>query len=581
VKISLKSLQAKLLAPLVAAGVLVVVVTIMAMVQLQSSELVDAGLITARAVEQQVRSLRTFYTREVVDRANEMGTRVNYDYPERRDTLPLPDTLVHELGAQIGEEYPGTLVRLYSDHPFPHRAANASYDAFEKEALAALRRDPAQPFYRIERYKDRHGTERLSMRYAAADLMRASCVSCHNAHPESPKTDWRVGDLSGVVEVVVPVDTMAAGFEAGTLRLSLVIAVGFLITVAFTTFSGSRSIRPIAGLVRVFSDVGRGNLMSRATVTTSDEFAVLGRSTNEMIARLREVVGRLLAASTQVSAASEQILASSRQQEEGAVEQTGCYEEISGTARGNSDAARNIAREADALKATSERMLEAVENGRESLEATRAAMRLIVAQNEVIAERTQRLYEKSEAIIRIVDIIDEVSDRLDLLALNAGLEGSRVGEVGKGFMLVAEEMRRLAENVSRSTNEIKTTIQEIHRFTQGSISASNQGAEATKSGARETDKMSEAIEAIFALIEKSTEAARRITVATQQQLSSTQQVVDALGEMNRISNRGLSASRQVTEAAAELTNLASSLNETVATFKLAGDEVSDGQPPVS
>src|SRR6185436_18718246 len=134
---------------------LVVVVTIVAMVQLQSSQLVDAGLITARAVEQQVRSLRTFYTREVVDRANEMGTRINYDYPERRDTLPLPDTLVHELGAQIGEEYPGTLVRLYSEHPFPHRAANEVYDAFEKDAILALKSNPAEAFYRVEKYKDR------------------------------------------------------------------------------------------------------------------------------------------------------------------------------------------------------------------------------------------------------------------------------------------------------------------------------------------------------------------------------------------------------------------------------------------
>ncbi len=568
------TLQAKLLVPLVLAGVLVVVVTIAAMVQLQASQLVDAGLITARAVEQQVRSLRTFYTHEVVDRANEMGTRINYDYPERRDTLPLPDTLVHELGAQIGQEYPGTVVRLFSEHPFPHRAPNEAYDTFEKEALASLKSNPNQAFYRLEQYKDHAGTERLSMRYAAADLMRESCISCHNAHPESPKTNWRVGDVSGVVEVVVPVDTMSAGFQAGTLRLSAVVALGFLVTVAFAVVSSRRAIRPITGLVSVFGDVGKGNLMSRATVTTSDEFAALGQSTNDMIGRLREVVSRLLAASTQVSSASEEILASSRQQEEGAIEQTGCYEEISGTARGNSDAARNIAREADALRTTSERMLEAVENGRQSLEATRGAMRLIVSQNEVIAERTQRLYEKSEAIIRIVDIIDDVSDRLDLLALNAGLEGSRVGEVGKGFTLVAQEMRRLAENVSRSTNEIKATIQEIHRFTQGSMSASNQGTEATKSGARETDKMSEAIEAIFALIEKSTEAARRITVATQQQLSSTQQVVEALGEMNTISNRGLSASKQVTEAAAELTNLASSLNDVVATFKLTTDNPS-------
>lgn len=565
------SLQTKLLAPLILAGVAVVIIAITAMIQLQRTQLVDAGLITARAVEQQVRSLRTFYTHEVVDRANEMGTRVNYDYPDRRDTLPLPDTLVHQLGAQIGEEYPGTLVRLYSEHPFPHRAATEAYDAFEKEAMAALKANPSQAYFRLEGYRDRQGTERLSMRYAAADLMRPSCVGCHNSHPESPRSNWRVGDVAGVVEVVVPVDAMADGFHAGTWRLSLIVALGFLATVAIATFVSRRSIRPIGGLVKVFSEVGKGNLITRAEMSTSDEFSLLGQSTNDMILRLREVVGRLLAASAQMSSASEEILASSRQQEEGSIEQTGCYEEISGTARGNSDAARNIAGDADALKDTAERMLRAAQTGRDALEITRGAMRLIVSQNDVIAERIQKLYEKSEAIIRVVDIIDEVSDRLDLLALNAGLEGSRAGELGKGFTLVAQEMRRLAESVSKSTMEIKGTIQEIHKFTQASIEASNQGATATKSGARETEKMSDAIESIFGLIEKSAEAARRITVATQQQLSSTQQVVQALTEMNTISSRGLTASKQVTQAAAELTELATSLNSVVATFKLDGD----------
>jgi adenylate cyclase len=101
-------------------------------------------------------------------------------------------------------------VRLYSDYPFRSRRNGGPRDDFEREAWRRLQEDPAQPVYRFEDYKGRP-----ALRYATARQMQQGCVDCHNSHPDSPRTDWRVGDVRGVVEIIRPLDRDAARTREG------------------------------------------------------------------------------------------------------------------------------------------------------------------------------------------------------------------------------------------------------------------------------------------------------------------------------------------------------------------------------
>jgi signal transduction histidine kinase len=96
-------------------------------------------------------------------------------------------------------------VRLYSDYPFPWRHDGRLHDSFEQEALAQLKAHPERPFFRFESFQGRP-----SLRYATADRMEGGCVSCHNTHPDSPKRDWKVGDVRGVLEVIHPMGGVVA-----------------------------------------------------------------------------------------------------------------------------------------------------------------------------------------------------------------------------------------------------------------------------------------------------------------------------------------------------------------------------------
>ena len=157
-----------------------------------------------------LRELRKLYTSEVADRVAPHGIEVTHDYANKEGAIPLPATFSMELSERISKQSTGMQARLYSDFPFPWRKEGGPRDDFEREAIRQLRQFPDQPFYRFEDFQGRQ-----SLRYAVADRMEAGCVSCHNTHPDSPKTNWKLGDVRGVLEIIRPLDSIIAQINAG------------------------------------------------------------------------------------------------------------------------------------------------------------------------------------------------------------------------------------------------------------------------------------------------------------------------------------------------------------------------------
>jgi adenylate cyclase len=160
-------------------------------------------LLAADSYLRTLEAVRDVYTSEVVDRLPE-SVQVTYDYDQYDHAVPLPATFTMALAANLGASIEGLQVRLYSEYPFPFRGPT-ELDDFERLALDSLKVSPSVPVSAVEGA----GTDRV-LRYARADTMRLECVACHNSHPESPKTDWEVGALRGVLAISVPM----ASFDA-------------------------------------------------------------------------------------------------------------------------------------------------------------------------------------------------------------------------------------------------------------------------------------------------------------------------------------------------------------------------------
>jgi adenylate cyclase len=159
----------------------------------------SALLRQARDLNSVVTSMRAYYGSNVVGRILESpgSTRVTHNYETIPGAIPIPATLSIELGRVISEQQQNIAYRFVSDFPFKNRAPH-SLDDFEANALTALRHDPNQQLTDISSsmFNDR-------VRLIAPVVMGAVCVNCHNAHPESPKRDWKVGDVRGIQEIAI------------------------------------------------------------------------------------------------------------------------------------------------------------------------------------------------------------------------------------------------------------------------------------------------------------------------------------------------------------------------------------------
>jgi methyl-accepting chemotaxis protein len=178
--------------------------------------------------------------------------------------------------------------------------------------------------------------------------------------------------------------------------------------------------------------------------------------------------------------------------------------------------------------------------------------------NQAIADAVVRLNKRVQQIGKVVEFINEIADKSDLLALNAELEGTKAGEPGRGFSLVAAEMRRLAENVLSSTLAIERLIDEIRDATQAAVMATEAGLKTTDRGA--------------ALARQTSHAVRSISLATQQQQTGTDQLAAAMGDILRVTEENAEATQQMVAANTDLSSLARDLKSTVQRFRVADRE---------
>lgn len=170
--------------------------------ELTQESAVNSAEIYIKALEK----FRTLYTSEVVNTVKKSGIEVTHDYQGKAGTIPLPATLSMLLGKKIGEHDNGAETRLYSPFPFPWREKEGGLqDKFSQQAWQYLENNPTKNFLRFEEF---NGEQVL--RYAKADLMRESCVQCHNNHALTPKKGWKVGDVRGILEVILPLSNGVA-----------------------------------------------------------------------------------------------------------------------------------------------------------------------------------------------------------------------------------------------------------------------------------------------------------------------------------------------------------------------------------
>jgi methyl-accepting chemotaxis protein len=320
-------------------------------------------------------------------------------------------------------------------------------------------------------------------------------------------------------------------------RLATVVVVaGLLLAVLFALFFARRTTRPLTAVATAARRVAEGDLTARVTPSGSAEVTELGGAFNRMVASLEGLVGqiaeagtRLSTASAELASAAEELSATTTQQTSAATETSATMEEL---ARTSQSIAETVSSVAGQTTDTCEVMKEADEDMQRS------------------SERILTLAERVGEVTALLELINDIADQTNLLALNAAIEAARAGEAGRGFGVVADEVRRLAERSKASAGDIEEIISSTQAETNATVMAMEASSKQMKRG--------------LGLMEDVMASTDQVRLTTQQQGAATQQVVDTMESVTE-------ASRQTSATAQQISASASALNDLVAELRRAAE----------
>jgi methyl-accepting chemotaxis protein len=340
--------------------------------------------------------------------------------------------------------------------------------------------------------------------------------------------------------------------------------------VAFTLLADRRVSAPLQQLTLHLKEIaeGDGDLTRRIPVSSQDEIGELSHWFNTFAANLQSMMHQVLANVEQVASASAEISASTNEMARRSEAQQTQTEQIATAMQEMAASVTEVSTNSGSAASEARKAADDAHEGGQIVARTIAMMGSVNESVEDVGKQMASLGNRSDQIGRIVAVIDEIADQTNLLALNAAIEAARAGEQGRGFAVVADEVRKLAERTTRATKEIADMIGTIQRETQAAVKAMGQGTSRVQQGVAAATEAGAALERIIERAGKAAERSAQIAIAANQQAKTAESINDNVNQIARISQESASHSQESAKACGEMNELALKLQNLVSKFKV-------------
>ncbi|MBO8173001.1 MAG: methyl-accepting chemotaxis protein [Bacillaceae bacterium] len=377
------------------------------------------------------------------------------------------------------------------------------------------------------------------------------------------------------------------------LTLGIALVVGIVVIYMFAGRMGT----PIVQITEKMKQLADGNLaISQMKVRSKDEIGQLSEAMNAMVDNLRSLIKDASTISEKVTGSSEELTASSNQITQGIEQVSATTEELAAGATTQAEQAgsaleimqqideeiKQINASATEMEESSRRGDEASRQGAESAHQSIEQMQIIEQKVSQSANVVFTLSEKSKEISEILKVINEIAEQTNLLALNAAIEAARAGEQGRGFAVVADEVRKLAEQAGKSTNEIADIVHSVLKEAEEAGTVMQEAVDQVKEGSEVIETNGKTFEEIAAIIQEMGGKIQQVSMATEQITGRVEQGVKAVEDIAAVTEESsagteeLSASmeqqnasmQEINSMAENLAQMAEELNQSLSRFKM-------------
>ncbi|MFC6141635.1 methyl-accepting chemotaxis protein [Paraburkholderia silvatlantica] len=426
---------------------------------------------------------------------------------------------------------------------------------------------------RFQRFRDAYARY-LPIAKAVASQLPASRPAAQAAFAQIGPA-WQ--EVLATANLLVDENRQQADLSAQTIRnsvtgteITLATALGVVLIAALATgYALYRAITvPMARLVQVHDSMRTGNLSQRLALNRGDEFGVLEDGFNRMSDELASLVAQAQKSSLQVTTSVAEVAATSREQQATASETAATTTEIGATSREIFATARDLVRTMSEVATVAEQSAGLASTSQSGLTHMEDTMRSVMEAAGSVNAKLAILNEKAVSINQVVATITKVADQTNLLSLNAAIEAEKAGEYGRGFSVVATEIRRLADQTAVATYDIEQTVKEIQSAVSAGVMGMDKFAEEVRRGMHDVQAVGAQLSQIIGAVQTLAPRFQVVNDGMQAQAASAEQITQALTQLSEAAQQTAESLRQSSQAIDNLTLVANELRTGVSRFRI-------------